>query len=127
MRALLPLVALALIGCTHWADPNRSIETVVAPAAKPAKSIRVTLRSYQRLVVLNPQIRGDSVTGTLQNCSVQPCQTTEPVVIRLADIVRLETRKFDVKATTYTIMGVGAVAAFATVLIAWENNPFGKQ
>lgn len=126
MRALLPLVALALTGCTHWADPNRSIEAVLAPSAKPAKSIRVTLRSYQRLVVLNPQIRGDSLTGTRQNCAVQPCQTTEPVAIRLADIVRLETRKFDGKATTYTIMGVGGVAMFVTAMIAFDKFRFGE-
>jgi hypothetical protein len=75
----------------------------------------------QRLVVLNPQIRGDSLTGTLQNCAVQPCQTTEPVAIRLADIFRLETRRVDPTATAFTILGVGTLATFVGVLLAFEN------
>ena len=123
MRYLLPVVVLALGGCTHWAASTRPIETVVAPAAKPAKSIRVTLRSLEQLIVMKPEIRGDSLTGSWMNCSAEPCR---PVSIPLAAIFRLETRKVEAKATAYTILGVGAGAMFVTMMIAWENWRFGQ-
>lgn len=126
MRYRLPLVALALTGCTHWVASVRPIETVVAPAAKPAKSIRVTLRSLQQMVVGNPEIRGDSLTGTRLNCVAETCQPAGPVSIRLADIFRLETRRVNAEATAYTILGIGVAAGAIAVLLAFENWRIGE-
>ena len=126
MRYLLPVVVLALGGCTHWAASTRPIETVVAPAAKPAKSIRVTLRSLQQMVVLNPAIRGDSLTGTRMNCAAEPCTPSGPVAISLADIFRLETRKINPEATAYSILGLGGATAFIVIALAMENWRFGQ-
>jgi hypothetical protein len=104
------MLSLALVACTRWV-PQELTPAQVVSEMKPAR-IRVTRSDSTRLVLVQPQVAGDSMIG-----SVPGRRTSIP----LSDVAAVSLRKGNPGGTVLVVLGV-LVAAGVWVLAQLGRN-----
>lgn len=105
------LLPCYLVACTSWKIQDVSPEDALADA-QPDK-VRVTLADGSQVVLEQPVVSGDTLTGL---------RAGQQVSIPLASVSELELRKGDtvktIALTTGIVLGVAALAIGVVLLIA---------
>jgi hypothetical protein len=109
------LLPCCLLACSTWKTQEASPQQVLADE-QPAK-VRVTLTDGSQVVLEQPVVSGDTLTGLREG---------EQVSISLASVSELELRKGDtvktIALTTGIVVGVAAVA-FGVGLLIYCSGP----
>jgi hypothetical protein len=115
-----PLLGVALLclssgACTTW--KGAPVTPQAFPAIDPSFAVRVTLRDGAILQIESPRVVGDSLNGI-------DSRNRRPLVLPLAEIQRLETRRIHAGKTVGLMLGLGAatVAAFFIYVIATYSS-----
>ena len=112
-------------GCSAWKRQHSGVEALLTRPDPPRK-VRVTLLDGSRVEFRSPAIRGDSLFGMMGYAVHHGNRWDETgwalSGVPLADIRRVELRKFDA-GRTLLLVGVGVGATVAIVAIANGNDP----
>ena len=118
-NAFKPLLGVALLflssgACTTW--KGAPVTPQAFPAIDSSFAVRVTLRDGATLQIEGPRVVGDSLRGI-------DSRNRRPLVLPLAGIQRLETRRIHAGKTVGLMLGLGAatVAAIFIYVIATFN------
>jgi hypothetical protein len=117
--ALRRLAALVMLGCqsvacTVWKTSAVSPQEVVA--AETPKAVRVTRSDSSQVVLVRPQVVGDSLKGQRPG-RVDANHPPRQLAVPLSDILSAAVRRVDAGRTVLLIVGLGFTAAVATWLI----------
>ncbi len=112
-------------GCSAWKRQHGGVEALLTKSDPPRK-VRVTLLDGSRVEFRSPAIRGDSLCGMMSYAIHHESRWDETrwtlSGVPLADIRRVELRKFDA-GRTLLLVGMGVGATVAIVAIANGDNP----
>ena len=113
------LMSFPSSACTRW--------RLEQPAPQSASKLRVTLADGRRLELHNAQLIGDSVVGLELPTTQGKLASAVPVrrAFAVAELNRIERRKFDGVRTFFAVVGAGAVAALIVLwraLVALKNS-----
>jgi hypothetical protein len=122
---VLGLSVAGLSGCSAWKKQRGGVEAILARRDPPRK-VRVTLLDGSRVEFQSPAIRGDSLVGNVSYAVHHESRWDETrralSGVPLADIRRVELRKFDA-GRTLLLVGIGVGATVAIVAIAHQDDP----
>ncbi len=124
-RAIAAVVLLAYLpACTGW---HRLPETQPAPLKESPQSLRITLKSGERIELRKARLSGDSLIG-----EIKPTPNESPVrfAVGLSSVQRIEDRKVNTARTVALVVGSIGVAALAGLLIvaaALDEYNFGYE
>lgn len=104
------LLGLSLPGCHHWVQPQGATPQDYVAAEQPPK-VRVTCSDSTRLILVAPSVVGDTILGEVPD-------DARPVRLAIADVGKIEIRRFDVGATLGVVFAVVVVLSPLAYLIA---------
>jgi hypothetical protein len=108
--AALVTVAALLAGCRSWQPTDAAPQSVAGPRAR---ALRVTVRGLDALVLHEPRVVADSLVGMVDVAEGQP---RARFAVPLADVERVDTRRFDAGLTVGAFIFAGSVVG-AGVLV----------
>jgi len=105
------LLSSGLAGCTTWEVQELTPQQVITEM-KPTR-IRVTRTDSARLVLVRPQVTGDSVIGSVPG---------RRMTIPLSEVTGISVQKSNPLGTVALVLGLLAAAGLALVSIAMSGN-----
>jgi hypothetical protein len=113
------LVGCYLPACTGWHTQSAAPEQVMT--TKHPAQVRITRQDGSRVVLLQPVIEGDSVTGRDAGASGGPDSLKPRIAVALAEVRTVELQQTD---AAKTVLLVGAAGLLIVVIIAAASEPF---
>jgi hypothetical protein len=122
--------AATAAGCTAWKKKGIDSDAVrqLPDPPNPKREFRLTLFDKTRLLLRNPRIVGDTISGTPGYPSRDHYKTywsKADTMMALADIRVIEVRQVDALRTTLLVVGVGAAVGLVVAAIVMSSDNFG--
>jgi hypothetical protein len=111
----LVLAAWSSSGCMHWKTQSAFPEVV---AGKHPSRVRVTRGDGSRVVLLRPEVLGDSLVGAPAGRS----RSGGRPAVALADVSEVALRRVDPAATAAMGLGTLALAGVVVIGLLWSSR-----
>ena len=111
------VLLVALLGCARWqveeAAPAQLIQN------EQPRSVRVLLQNGSVLLVADPKVEGDAITGVIRLMDSGPGPLKDlPVTVPLSDVTSVSVARVDTRKTLMivvpAVLALGIVAAVAS-------------
>ncbi len=122
LKRLIASVVLAayLPACTSWKTQPVSPEHTIA--TKQPSRVRVTRADGSKIILIRPQVAGDSLAGDLPG-SGRPGQPNSRLAVPLSDVREVAVERVDGVKTGALIVGLGLTAVLVAAALSEDDSP----